>query len=117
MLRHRLVVVIPTSILIVGCSTDVTFENLSSDPIHGVRWVLKEEPEVAIDVGTVAPRTLQPSTLPNDFGESSLWVGAIRRSELLVTECGYIESGGSYSAAATIQADGPITCKVSLNGY
>jgi len=38
-------------------------------------------------------------------------------SELLLTECGYIEAGGSYSAAASIQAEGPITCKISLNGY
>jgi hypothetical protein len=115
--RYQLVTALLTLVVLVACSNDVTFENQSSSPVHDVRWVLEEEPEVVISVGVVAPRTSMPTSLPSGFGESSLWVGALRGSELLLTECGYIEAGGSYSAAASIQAEGPITCKVSLNGY
>jgi hypothetical protein len=115
--RFLLATALLTAVPLIACSTDATFENQSSNPVHDVRWILEEEPEVVISVGLVAPRTSMPTTLPSGFGESSLWVGALRGSELLLTECGYIEAGGSYSAAASIQVEGPITCKVSLNGY
>jgi hypothetical protein len=117
MRRYLLVTALLTTVLLVGCSSDVTFKNQSDAPVHDVRWTLKEEPEVVVDVGTVAPRTSERTTLPSGFGESSLWIGATRGHELLVTECGYIEAGGSYSADASIQAEGPIICKVNLNGY
>ena len=105
------------TVLLVACSSDVTFNNQSDSPVHDVRWTLQENPEVVIDVGAVAPRTSKRTTLPSGFGESSLWIGATRGSELLVAECGYIESDSSYSAAASIQAEGPIICKVNLRGY
>lgn len=117
MRQQRLAPALATTFLLIGCSSDLTFENRSQNAVHDVRWVLKEEPEIAIDVGVVAPKASQVTNLPPGFGESSLWIGALRGNELLMTECGYIEAGGSYSAAATVQADGPIRCEVSLDGY
>jgi hypothetical protein len=111
------VVALVVAALLTGCGPAATIENRTGAPIHDVRWVLKEDPNVVIEAGSIDAYSSRRTKLPGFFGESSLWVEARRIDDALGTECGYIEASSMYVAKASISSEGGIACEVSINGY